>query len=291
MKYQLSVLFMLCFFCLNAQSNTEVYLCNLESVYGGIDIFNIQNISNDPGYDSQPSFSDNNTVLFAGNHNGQTDIAQYSISEKSKTWFHLPTDGGEYSPTHIPNGKNNVAAVRLDPDGLQRLYYYKKDSPNSSEVIEGLQVAYFAYYDDQTLLASVLGGEDLDLVLCNLKTKTVDTLLTNSGRSIHKVLGSKSMSYTIINKEKNEDLYLFDVDSGESFFVCQLPIGVQDYTWLNSSQILIGSGSKIYMYDTFLSSEWKLVADLSGAGFKNISRMAVSPDEKKIALVAEPVQK
>jgi hypothetical protein len=73
----------------------------------------------------------------------------------------------------------------------------------------------------------------------------------------------------------------------ESFFVCQLPVGVQDYTWLNDSQILIGSGNKLYVYDTFLNSEWKQVADLSEYNIKDITRLAVSPDGKKLALVAE----
>ena len=94
------------------------------------------------------------------------------------------------------------------------------------------------------------------------------------------------MSYTAVNEDKNQDLYLLDIDTMESFFVCQLPIGVQDYTWLNDSQILIGSGSKLYIYDTFLSSEWKEIANLSKHNIKDISRLAVSPDSSKLAIVA-----
>ena len=88
-------------------------------------------------------------------------------------------------------------------------------------------------------------------------------------------------------KKKNQDVYMLQMSDYESFFVCQLPVGVQDYTWLNDSQILIGSGNKLYLYDTFLNEDWKEVADLSQFKIKDISRMAVSPNGKKLALVAE----
>lgn len=273
---------------LSAQTNTDVYLANIESAYGGLDVFNFQNISNDPGYDSQPSFFNNNEIIFAGNNNNQTDIARYNISEKTKVWYNSPTDGGEYSPQLIPGGKG-ISAVRLDPDGLQRLYKYEENSISSVELIEELQVAYYTFYNEETIVASVLGGESLDLVISDLKNKKTDTILTNTGRSIHNVPKSKSISYTAVNKDKNQDLYLLDMKSGESFFVCQLPVGIQDYAWLNDSQIIIGSGSKLFMYDTFLNEEWKEVADLSDYKIKDITRLSVSSDGKKLALVAEPL--
>ena len=279
---------LLLFICINliAQTNPEVYLCDIKSEYGGLIAYNFQNISNDEGYDSQPSFASNNTVLFAGNNNGQTDIALYKISEKTKTWVNKTTKGGEYSPIQIPGSKAKVSAVRLDPDGLQRLYVYDNISEENIELIEGLQVAYYDFYDAESIIAAVLSDGNLDLVYSNLKLKKTDTFMRNVGRSIHKVPDSKTMSYTSINEDKNQDLYLLDMETMESFFVCQLPIGILDYTWLNDSQILIGSGSKLYIYDTFLNSDWKEVANLSEYNIKDISRLAVSPDGARLSLVA-----
>jgi len=248
----------------------------------------MQNISNDDGYDSQPSFPNNNQVLFAGNNNAQTDIAMYNISEKTKKWYNLTTEGSEYSPQLIPNDNGNVSAVRLDPDGLQRLYSYEIGSSNSKVLIDELQIAYYAFKNETTIIASVLSGDKLDLVISDLLTKKTDTILINSGRAIKNIPNSKSISYTILNEEKNQDLYLMEDESLESFFVCQLPIGIQDYIWLSSSQILIGSGNKLYVYDTFLNSEWKQMADLSEFNINEITRLAVSPDGTKLALVALP---
>jgi len=170
---------------------------------------------------------------------------------------------------------------------LQRLYSYDREVKTSTELIKDLQVAYYTFHDDKTIVASVLSGDKLDLVISNLQTKKTDTILLNSGRSIQNIPDSNSISYTAVNEEKNQDIYMLQMSDYESFFVCQLPVGVQDYTWLNDSQILIGSGNKLYVYDTFLNSEWKQVADLSEYNIKDITRLAVSPDGKKLALVAE----
>ena len=153
-KYISAFLFFLSL-SLFAQTNTDVFLFDIESEYGGLTVFNFQNISSNVGYDSQPSFMDNNRILFAGNNEGQTDIALYSISEKTKTWFNHPSLGGEYSPILIPKSSTKVSAVRLDPDGLQRLYAYDQEVKTSIELIEGLQVAYYTFHDAKTIVASV----------------------------------------------------------------------------------------------------------------------------------------
>ena len=180
-----------------------------------------------------------------------------------------------------------MAAVRLDKDGLQRLYKYDSQSGNSTEIIPELQVAYFAFYIEKEMLATVLNGEKMDLALIDLKNKSVDTLFRNAGRSLQKIPKTNSMSYSLVNEEGNLDLYLLDMDSKESFFITEMPIGIQDCVWLNDTQILIGSGNKLYMYDTLGEPEWNRVASLEEFGIKNITRMAISPNGKKLALVGE----
>lgn len=247
---------------------------------------NARNISNNEGYDNQPSFISNETLVFAGNNEGQTDISEYNLNSKIQKWVNQKTEGGEYSPQKFPSN-NDVAAVRLDTDGLQRLYRYDAKTGKSSEIIKSLQVAYFAFYDDTKMLATVLDGDKMDLTLIDLASKTADTLFYNAGRSLQKVPKTNSMSYSLINGEGNLDLYLLDMNSYESFFISELPIGIQDYVWINDTQIIVGSGNKLYMYDTLGETEWNRVASLEEYGIKSISRMAISPDGKKLAIVGE----
>lgn len=269
-----------------AQTNTEVYVFDIRPAYEGLELLNIQNISNNKGYNNQPSFIANETLVFAGNNEGQTDIVEYSLNTKSKKWFNQKTDGGEYSPQTFPT-INDVAAVRLDKNGLQRLYRYDSQTGKSTELIKDLKIAYFAFYNDEKILATVLDSDKMNLVLIDLQSKKTDTLFYNAGRSLQKVPKTNSMSYSLINEEGNLDLYLLDMNSYENFFVTQLPIGIQDYVWINDTQILVGSGNKLYMYDTLGESEWTRVASLEDYGLKNITRMAISPNGKKLAIVTE----
>ncbi len=272
-----------------AQPNTEVYLMDLSYSEKAFSVSNFRNISNDPGYDNQPSFQSNNLVIFAGNNGGQTDIAQYNIRFDRKFWYHQGSASSQYSPQRIPNS-DHVLSVHLDTTGRQRLYHHHLTSGEYKEAHPDIQLAYFAMYDENMLLGSVLGEDGLDLVVTNLQTKQVDTLAHNAGRSFHRIPGSKNMSYTYMNEEGNHDIYQLDMNSFESFFVAQLPIGVQDHTWLNDAILLIGSGPRLYFYDLFGDGVWKEVADLSPYKIDNVTRLALSPDKTKLVLVAEPLQ-
>ncbi len=286
MKKHLFVFVFLFSYSFFAQNSTEIYVFDIAPAYEGLELLNFQNISKNDGYNNQPFFTSNETILFAGNNEGQSDIAKYDLNEKTKKWVNQKTEGGEYSPQKFPSN-NDVAAVRLDKNGLQRLYKYSFETGTSTGLIENLQVAYFAFYNDKTILSTVLDGEKMDLVLIDVASKKADTIFRNAGRTIQKIPNTNSMSYSLINEEGNLDLYMLDMGSYESFFVTELPIGIQDYVWLNDTQILVGSGNKLYMYDTLGEPEWNRIASLEEFGIKNITRMAVSPNGKKLAIVGE----
>jgi len=286
MKNVFALYFTLCSGLIFAQNNTEVYVFDVALAYEGLELLNARNVSNNKGYDNQPSFISNETLVFAGNNNGQTDISEYSFTSQVKKWANKESEGSEYSPQKFPSS-NDLAAVRLDKDGKQRLYKYNTKTGTSSEIIENLEVAYFAFYNDEKILATVLSGSQMDLVMIDLKTKSADTLFQNAGRSLQKVPNSNSMSYTLINEDHNLDLYVLDMNSNDSFFICELPFNTQDYVWMNDTQVLTGKGSKLYMYDTLGIPEWNKVASLDEYGVRNITRLAISPNGKKLALVAD----
>lgn len=272
-----------------SQSNTEVYTMDILLEEEGLKVTKFLNVSRAPGYDNQPSFFDNDQLLFAGTRKEDTDIALSSAHRYMPLFLFQDTEGGEYSPQRIPNSKE-VAAVRLDADGLQRLYAYPEKSEDAIRLLHpNLQVAYYAFANKNSILASVLAGDKLDLVLADLQTGKVDTIVEGSGRSIHKVPNSNAMSYTLVNEDGNLDVYQFDIATKESFFVCQLPLGIQDHIWIDDTKLLIGSRKQLFLYDLFGNGDWKKVADLSNYPIDNITRMAISENGKKLAIVAEPV--
>ncbi len=268
-----------------AQGDSDVYLVDIHETTNGFSFENFRTISNNEGYDNQPYFKDDATLLYARNNVGQTDISVYNLSENTERFFNTKTEGGEYSPQPFPNS-NDITAVRLDPDGKQRLYRYAENG-TSEELIPDLVVAYYTNYDEHTVVNSIIEGDDLHLVVYNLKEEKNYKLLKGSGRSIHCVPNSKATSYTAKNEEGNFDVYQLDMETLESFFVCQLPIGIQDMVWFNDSKIIIGSGAQLFLYDLFGNGDWNKIADFSENNITNITRLAISPDGTKLALVAE----
>ena len=287
MKNLLIAITFLTVISIKAQENTEIFVFDIANSENALELSNMKNISNDEGYDNQPFFQDNNSVVFAGNNNSSIDIATVSLSDYKKEFYYQKTNGGEFSPQSIPDSRL-IAAVRLDTSGLQRLYSYNSQTKNSEALIQDIPVAYFSFYDASHLLASVLAEEKLDLIFLNLKNNTHQPIVKNSGRSLSKIPKKEAMSYTASNEDGYLDIFQLDVKDLQSYFICELPLGIQDYAWLNDSQLIVGSNTSILMYDLFGDGEWEKVGDVGEFKIKSITRLAVSPNGKKIALVAEP---
>ena len=179
-------------FIIYSQQDTDVYLFDYLNSKPFPILTNPKNISNNPGYDNQPSFSKNGKfIFFSSTRNGQTDIQRFDIKNDKKKWI-SQTIGGEYSPQEI--SKNHLSAVRLDPDGKQLLYSYKISRNHSKVLVENKKIGYYAWINSKELLCFVL-GEPNSLQSINLKSNEsilVDEII---GRSIHKIPNSKLMSY------------------------------------------------------------------------------------------------
>ena len=181
-----------------------------------------------------------------------------------------------------------VSADRIEADITTLAGFAYEENGAVSEIITDIQVAYFAFVDKNKLLATVLSDDRLDLTMIDVKQQQTDTLLINAGRSIHKIPNTNAMSYTVKNEEDKFDVFQLDLKDMESYFICELPVGIQDYTWIDELRLLIGSNASLFVYDSFGKQSWEKVADLSEYMIENITRITVSPNGKQIALVAEP---
>jgi hypothetical protein len=64
-----------------------------------------------------------------------------------------------------------------------------------------------------------------------------------------------------------------------------MPAGMDFVAWVGGT-VVGGSGSRLYGWKP--GGDWTELADLSGDGLTHITRIAVSPDGRKLAIVAEP---
>ncbi|WP_396637530.1 nuclear transport factor 2 family protein [Maribacter sp. R77961] len=277
---------LLSFKTLSQQNNTEVFLVDVMTDEERKALGKPLNISNNEGYDNQPSFLDDDTILFSSTRNGQTDIALYTISTNTTKWITDTPKGSEYSPLKIP-GKEAVSAIRLDADGLQRLYQYDINTGKSQELIKDLKVGYHVWYNAHIIVCTVLIENRMDLVVANLKDGTNYIVQKNVGRSLHKVPNTDLVSYISKANEKIEIKTIHPI-SGATQTINYIWNGREDMAWLSEDTIIAGTNSILAQVKADTTGVWGPFHTIDPLQYNNVSRIAVSPNRQKLALVAEP---
>ena len=262
-----------------AQANTEVYVFDYKPGYG---LSNPVNISNNPGaYDNQPSFIDDETLLFSSTRNGQTDIREINIKTKQEKWL-TETEGSEYSPLKMP-GKDAISSIRLDKNGLQLLYVYNTQSGTSYPIRDTLKIGYHTWFDSTTLVSFVLGDES-SLVVSDLILNKNITYQKKIGRSLHKIPGKPLISY--VSKENASwELRSLNPATGEMNLIIKMPDGAEDMCWTPAGVALVSKGSQIYEFNPATNRSWNYGQNLAEFGLRGISRLAINPSGNKIAVV------
>lgn len=264
-----------------AQPDSEVFLFDLNSRDGQLSVTNLINISNNEGYDNQPSFwQDGKSILYARTVNGQTEIAQYSLKSGNTIILTNTQNGSEYSPTPMPDKR--ISSVRLDTTGLQLLYAY--DMKGRSEVlVDDLVIGYHAWINPTTIVTFVL-GKPATMQIINTKTGNTKVVANNIGRSLHKIPNSNNFSYV----DKSSEVWTInqmDPKTFKSSVLTKVIDGAEDYAWTPDNKIIMGNSSQLFQYE--LDKNWIEFADLSNYGISKISRITVSPDGGRIVIVGE----
>ena len=270
-----------------AQSHTEIFLLDIKFKQDKIEISNVKKISNNKGYNNQPIFVSNDKILFTSERNLQNDIVQYDSSENSLKYL-TNTLTSEYSP--IRYKKNKVTAVSLDEKGEQYLRIYNiKDNTFKIPFTDKI-VGYYNYSKKirNLIISSVLENNQLVLYTSNLITKEHTYIDNNTGRSIHNIpknkFGEEKISY-ISKKDSIWNINYVDLSSYNTKTITTTLNNNEDICWFKDGSILTSYKNNLYIFNSKLSKDWKLLCSLEEYGITNISRIAINPDNDKLALV------
>ena len=282
---------------------TEVFLMSLTDS-GAHDGAAWINISNNPGYDNQPSFvPDSSAVLFSSNRDGkQTDIYRYEIATKSVRQLTNTADS-EYSPTVTPDGKTFSVIRQAAADGTQLLVKYDlATGAHQSVVFENVKpVGYHAWIDATHVAMFILGsgqGQPATLQIGDTKAGTAEVAATGIGRSVLVRPGTGTVSYITTGADRMVREFDLKQRMTRDLFT---PIeGSQDGVWTpDGSEFWMGAMNNQILSRAAndASGSWKhkfnLIVMPGGAAspaIKGITRMAISPDGKWLAFVAEPAK-
>lgn len=268
-----------------AQSNTEVYLYEITNNKGNWSVGKGKNISNNPGYDSQPHFYSKKSIVFSSTRNKQTDIAEYNIKSGKIRFVNSTPNGGEYSPQRIPKSKD-ISAVRLDTNGLQRFYKYNYKTGKSTEIIADLKVAYPFWYNKSTAINVVIVDKDLDLIESKIKSKKNTTIQKKVGRSVHHIPNSSLVSY--ISKENEQwEVKTYNPKNRETRKIIETVGKKEDVCWLPDGTLLMAVGNTLMKFNPSTDKNWSLFHTFNKKKHKNISRIIVNKKGTKLALVSD----
>jgi dipeptidyl aminopeptidase/acylaminoacyl peptidase len=269
--------------------NTDIFLAPLMRSDTSLVVGPAVNVTHRVGYDNQPSFlPDGSAILYtATDSSGQADIWRYDIASR-RTSRVTATPESEYSATVMPGGRR-FSVIRVERDSTQRLWSFALDGSDPQLVLAALKpVGYYAWLDSTRLVSYVLGTPStLHFVS---RDGAVDEIRARDiGRAVHRVPTVDAYSFTQ-RSSANALLIVTQPSAGGPREVVTLAVPDNEFhEWTPNGELLTASHGILLRWNRSEFSPWAPVADLSTNGVKNVSRLAVSPDGRWLAFVAEPI--
>ncbi len=266
----------------------EIYLAPLTGAGATLKIGAAKNITNHPGYDNQPKFDalGRGIVFTRGDLASVTDIMRFDLAT-GRTTTVKETPESEYSATPMPDGRG-YGVIRVELDGVQRLWRLIPEKGKADELLVATirPIGYFAF-PEPGVVASFVLGDPPTLQLIDLATEDAKVIASNVGRSIQKIPGRAAVSF--LHKISADEWMIKEVDAkGAANDIVRAPKGREDYAWLPDGTLVISSGTKVLARKPGVDGDWREIGDFTGAGLKDLSRLAISPRGDQIAIVAAP---
>lgn len=273
---------------LMAQTGSEIILFDLKIKKGTVEASHARNITNHTGYDNQPYFHSEFPFLYFSSFddNGRSDIKRYDI-KTGKTSNITTTPEREYSPTLTPD-KQYLSCIIQRDDGAQNLGKYPVEGGQPTVIIDNLIVGYHAWADNSHIAMFVLGAGDAPSTLHYMRLPTnADTVLaTNIGRSLHKIPGTRGISF-IQRHETNSMIMRLDTEKLTTQMITSTMANGDHIAWTPDGKILGSDGTKIYYYDPDKGGlGWQAVKMKGPVDMlKTVTRLAVNARGDKLAVV------
>jgi WD40-like Beta Propeller Repeat len=269
-----------------ATPSTDIFVATLSIQNGKPVVGPLVNVTHRDGYDNQPSFTpDSRAVLFTSTHeDAQSDIYRLDLASRSISRVTNTTES-EYSATVMPGGKR-FSVIRVEPDSTQRLWSFAMNGRDPKVIMQTLNpVGYHTWIDANNLAMFVLGQPNA-LVHGNVRTGKSDTLARRVGRSLAPLPDKSGFSFVRIS-DSSSTLVAARWPGFATTDLVALPRGTQDIVWASNDVVVAGSGTKLVYWHRGATA-WTDVGDYATAGLTDITRLALSPDGKWIAIVAVP---
>ena len=149
-------------------------------------------------------------------------------------------------------------------------------------------VGYHAWGSETTLLL-YLFGEPPTVRIADLRTGESEVVASGVGRSLNKIPNRNAWSF--VERVSAAEAWISEINIGTHEvrrLISAVGGGGEFHAWTPEGVLLMALGSLIYQWDPEVDRDWRRVADVSDMGI-TVSRIAVSPDGSRIAVVGDPI--
>jgi Tol biopolymer transport system component len=271
--------------------DTEIYLARLLHRGDSLILGAPQNVTQRQGYDNQPSFLiDASGFLYTAiGVDAQADVWRYDIATRRRTRL-TNTPESEYSPTLMPGG-SRFSVIRVERDSTQRLWSFALDGSDPQLVLPALKpIGYHAWLDPMRLVAYVLGTPST-LHVVRRDGSGDEVRARDVGRALQRIPGQQWYSFTQRDSAKALWVMAQPFEGGEASRLVRMPPDNEYFAWMPDGTLLSATGASLVRWNgvTGDGASWTQIGSFASARVKNVSRLAVSPDGKWLAFVAEPI--
>jgi hypothetical protein len=211
--------------------------------------------------------------------NGSTDIYKYDLISKSISQF-TKTPTSEYSPTFMSDGKN-ISVVMVEKDSVQRLWKFPLAGGEPTCIMKNIEaVGYHCWISKDSVAVFILSKPSFTLQVVNINTQKSFVVADSIGRCL---------------KMKNKKLW-FTTKAGHFQNMCEYNPGArqafikgmiesEDYCFYKNDLWSISDNT---MISGFMNSKEGApeMLNFETFGIKKPSRITISPDGKKLAVVS-----
>jgi hypothetical protein len=269
-----------------AQQGTDIWVFSLSAAGQDVDVASGIRATSRAGYDNQPHFlPGGRTLLFTSiGDGGNADILTFDLDSREIGHLTDTHPESEYSATLMPSG-DHVSIIRVEADSAQRLWSFGLSGQTPAVLLPDIApVGYHAWIDEDRLALFVLGNP-ATLQLASLSKGTGEIMARDIGRSLYRIPGQDRVSFVQWGEDQAGSIMALDPETGGTTELVPLLEGNEFYAWTPSGALVMGQGSVLYIREPGVGEGWTELADLSPAGVSGISRIAISPEGDRIAVV------
>jgi hypothetical protein len=260
--------------------STDIYLVPLSRAGNAWTLGAPVNATARPGYDNQPFFlPDGSGFLYTSiREDRQADTYRYELASRATTRV-TTTPESEYSATPIPNRPGWFSVIRVEADSTQRLWAFKLDGTGAELVLADVKpVGYHAWIEGGGLALFVLGSPATAQIV-SAPGAAPRVIAGNVGRAFARVEGRSSVLFSQLHAGAYQ-ISRLDLPSLTIRPLARAPRN-DFFAWYDGS-LFAGDSSRVLAFHPGRDSAWVAIGTLA---IQNITRMAVSPNGKWLAVV------